>query len=82
MVRVAAVCMAMAAAAGPADGQEPLVFRPREILAWQPHEFDGRTHYELDRKNGRVSVQARCEAGGSGLFLRRTVDLRRTPSSL
>lgn len=71
----AGLIAAMLALAMPADA-EPLVFTPREILAtWQRESFQGETAYAMDGE----ALRARCRDSASGLFLRQTIDLRRTP---
>lgn len=55
-------------------------FSPAQIIEWRPHVFKGTTHYELTDMNDTEAVHARCEeATASGLYLRESIDLRKTP---
>lgn len=55
-------------------------FAPEEIIRWDPHSFKGLTDYRLVTRDSRPAVQATCKGGtASGLFLRRDIDLTRTP---
>lgn len=56
------------------------VFTPSEIVDWEVKSFVGRTDYELVQKDGRAAVHASCtDATSSGLYLRREIDLTKTP---
>lgn len=56
------------------------VFTPSEIVDWEVKSFVGRTDYELVQKDGRAAVHANCtDAASSGLYLRREIDLTKTP---
>ena len=57
-----------------------LHFPPAAIADWDTHSFNGRTGYRLVEHDDREAVQAECDGGtGSGLVLRRDIDLRETP---
>lgn len=57
-----------------------LRFAPEAMVDWEPHSFNGRTRYQLVTRDGRAAVRAECDGGtGSGLVLRRKIDLRATP---
>lgn len=56
------------------------VFRPADLIQWQPHSFSGETRYRLTEVDGRSAVHAQCrDEAASGLFLRQEIDLDRTP---
>jgi hypothetical protein len=73
MSRAAALALILAAAPAAAE----LAFSPGDLARWAPHSFEGETRYEL--AEGGQAVRAACDASASGLFLRREIDLTRTP---
>jgi hypothetical protein len=75
MSRIAALALILAAAPAAAE----LSFTPDAIAGWAPHSFKGDTAYALDEVDGRAAIHAVCDDSASGLFLRREIDLTRTP---
>lgn len=63
-----------------AQSSSALHFAPAEIMTWETVSFSGTTDYQLVERNGRSTVHADCNGkSGSGLALRRPVDLTQTP---
>jgi len=55
-------------------------FSPTDMIAWDPHSFEGETHYEVVEVDNRMAIHAVCEeATASGLFYREDIDLHETP---
>jgi hypothetical protein len=54
-------------------------FLPTDIIEWSSREFQGRTGYEVVRKNARPAIHARCDNSASALYLERRIDLTATP---
>ncbi|MEX1081770.1 MAG: DUF3047 domain-containing protein [Halofilum sp. (in: g-proteobacteria)] len=55
-------------------------FEPRAIAAWESHSFTGNTDYAYAEAVGQPAVHARCtQDTSSGLFLRETIELTKTP---
>jgi hypothetical protein len=71
---------ATATRAGAGDVAAPAQqFLPTDIIEWTTREFQGRTRYELVRKNDRPAIHARCDNSASALYLERRIDLTATP---
>ena len=47
----------------------------QDVAGWERERFKGETTYEIDGEG----LKARCDNSASGLFLRKTIDLRATP---
>ncbi|WP_019624133.1 DUF3047 domain-containing protein [Thioalkalivibrio thiocyanoxidans] len=54
-------------------------FTPTDILNWEKEVFEGETQYEPVEIDGREALHARCDNSASGLYLKKTIDLERTP---
>lgn len=52
-----------------------LEYSVRDVAGWERERFKGETTYEIDGEG----LKARCANSASGLFLRKTIDLRTTP---
>ncbi|MFD2177431.1 DUF3047 domain-containing protein [Veronia pacifica] len=46
---------------------------------WDEKVFDGHTQYQVTDRNGRMSLRAISEGTGSGLFMEKRIDLKKTP---
>ena len=55
------------------------VLRDGVIAGWEEKVFEGKTLYETVREDGRTVVRATSRGTASGLFLRRRIDLEKTP---
>ncbi len=70
----------LACAASAAVQSTERVFTPSDIAGWNSESFKGETRYELVEVDGREVLHAVCDdATASGLYLRETIDLTRTP---
>lgn len=56
-----------------------LHFEPAAMLKWETEEFSGYTDYSLVDIDGRQALHAQCDDAASGLWLRREIDLNKTP---
>ncbi|WP_018861533.1 MULTISPECIES: DUF3047 domain-containing protein [unclassified Thioalkalivibrio] len=63
---------------GLALASEP-IFSPADILNWETRAFEGETQYKSVEIDGRHAVHASCDNSASGLYLKKTIDLERTP---
>lgn len=52
-----------------------LEYSIHDVAGWERERFKGETTYEIDSDG----LKARCDNSASGLFLRKTIDLRATP---
>lgn len=52
-----------------------LEYSVQDIAGWERERFKGETTYDIDGEG----LKARCDNSASGLFLRKTIDLRVTP---
>ena len=68
-----------AALAEPAGAEEVEVLRDGDVAGWEAEVFDGKTLYETVRLDGRTVVRATSRGTASGLYLRRRIDLEKTP---
>lgn len=55
------------------------VLKSADIGEWKPKEFSGTTRYEPVRQNGQRVLKAVSDGSASGLYLKRTIDLHKTP---
>ena len=55
------------------------VLRDGDIAGWEEKVFAGKTRYETVRQDGRAVVRATSRGTASGLYLRRRIDLEKTP---
>jgi hypothetical protein len=67
--------MLLAGTSAYADASWP----PSAIIQWEQQIFKGATEYSLVKSNGREALHARCKSSASGLFLKQTIDLKKTP---
>ena len=72
------LCLSVAGA-GIAGAENVEVLRDGDIAGWEEKVFKGRTLYETVRHDGRSVVRATSRGTASGLYLRRRIDLDRTP---
>ena len=77
MHRVAYLALALGAGAAGAESVE--VLRDGDIAGWEEKVFEGRTLYETVSQDGLAVVRATSRGTASGLYLRRRIDLDRTP---
>ena len=73
------LCLAFALGAGSAGADSVVVLRNGDIAGWEEKVFEGRTAYETVRHDGRDVVRATSRGTASGLYLRRRIDLDKTP---
>lgn len=73
-IRLSALLLALASAGAAAD---PGLFSTTGLQGWLPQTFSGKaaTRYRL----AAGAVEARCDAGASGLMWKERIDLARTP---
>ena len=64
---------------GVAGAENVEVLRDGDVASWEEKIFEGRTRYETVRQDGRTVVRATSHGTASGLYLRRRIDLDRTP---
>ena len=75
---IGAVLMALAAL--PVQGGPAREFTPSDILEWESHVFAGETRYELVDTDQGKAIHAQCTGNSaSGLFRRKTINLKKTP---
>ena len=55
------------------------MLRNGDIAGWEEKVFKGETSYETVRHDGRTVVRATSRGTASGLYLRRRIDLDKTP---
>lgn len=72
-------CLVFALAAGTVRAESVAVLRDGDISEWEEKSFEGRTVYETVRQDGRTVVRATSRGTASGLYLRRRIDLDKTP---
>ena len=73
------LCLSFTAGAGVAGAESVEVLRDGDIAGWEEKVFAGKTLYETVRQDGRTVVRATSRGTASGLYLRRRIDLDRTP---
>ncbi|MDH5377441.1 MAG: DUF3047 domain-containing protein [Gammaproteobacteria bacterium] len=54
-------------------------FSKSNLQGWEPHEFDGKTRYQIVSLDNRTVLMASSEAAASGLVKKQRVDLNKTP---
>ena len=74
-----ALCLGITAGAGSAGTESVEVLRDGDIAGWEEKVFAGKTRYETVRQDGRSVVRATSRGTASGLYLRRRIDLEKTP---
>jgi len=72
-------CVAFALGSGSAGAESVEVLRNGDIAGWEEKVFEGKTRYETVRQDGRIVVRATSRGTASGLYLRRRIDLEKTP---
>ena len=77
MRRVAFLVFVLGTGASGAESVE--VLRDGDVAGWEEKVFAGKTLYETVRRDGRSVVRATSRGTASGLYLRRRIDLDRTP---
>ena len=77
MRRVAFLVFVLGACASGAESVEGL--RGGDIAGWEEKVFEGKTLYETVSQDGRTVVRATSRGTASGLYLRRRIDLEKTP---
>ena len=79
-LRVAAgLLLLLVVGSGIARAESVSVLRDGDIGEWEEKTFKGRTLYETVRQDDRSVVRATSRGTASGLYLRRRIDLERTP---
>ena len=73
------LCLVFALGAGSAGADSVEVLRNGDIAGWEEKVFKGETSYETVRQGGRTVVRATSRGTASGLYLRRRIDLDKTP---
>ena len=77
MRRVAFLVFVLGTCASGAESVE--VLRGGDIAGWEEKVFEGKTLYETVSRDGRRVVRATSRGTASGLYLRRRIDLEKTP---
>ena len=77
-IRIVA-CLTAALAAGVAGAESVSVLRDGDVAGWEEKVFKGTTLYETVRQDGRAVIRATSRGTASGLYLRRRIDLEKTP---
>ena len=72
-------CVAFALGSGAAGAERVEVLRNGDVAGWEEKVFEGRTRYETVRHEGRSVIRATSRGTASGLYLRRRIDLEKTP---
>ena len=72
-------CLAFTLGSGLAGAETIEVLRNGDVAGWEEKVFAGRTLYETVRQGDRTVVRATSRGTASGLFLRRRIDLEKTP---
>lgn len=65
--------------AGLAGAETVELLRDGDITGWEEKAFKGKTGYETIRQDGRTVVRATSRGTASGLYIRRRIDLEKTP---
>ena len=73
------VSLSVACGAVSAGAETVEVLRNGDIAGWEEKVFEGKTVYETVREDGRTVVRATSRGTASGLYLRRRIDLEKTP---
>ena len=73
------LCLVFALGTGSAGADSVEVLRNGDIAGWEEKVFEGATAYETVRHDGRDAVRATSRGTASGLYLRRRIDLDKTP---
>ena len=73
------LCLSVTAGAGVAGAESIEVLRDGDIAGWEEKVFAGKTLYETVRQDSRSVVRATSHGTASGLYLRRRIDLEKTP---
>ena len=73
------LCLSVAAGAQVAGAESIEVLRDGDVAGWEEKVFEGKTRYETVRSDGRTVVRATSLGTASGLYLRRRIDLEKTP---
>ena len=73
------LCLSVTAGAGVVGAESVEVLRDGDIAGWEEKVFAGRTRYETVRQDSRSVVRATSHGTASGLYLRRRIDLEKTP---
>ena len=77
-IRYAAAALFLLAPWG-AAAESVAVLRDGDVSAWEEKVFSGKTAYEQVGMDGRSVVRATSRGTASGLFLKRRIDLEKTP---
>ena len=77
-IRHAAAALFLLAPWG-AAAESVAVLRDGDVSAWEEKVFSGKTAYEQVGMDGRSVVRATSRGTASGLFLKRRIDLEKTP---
>ena len=72
-------CLAFAPGSGLVGAETIEVLRAGDVAGWEEKVFAGRTLYETVRQDDRTVIRATSRGTASGLFLRRRIDLEKTP---
>ena len=75
----ALLAVALAAEAAATSDENIELLHDGELDGWEEKVFEGRTLYETVRHDGRTVVRATSHGTASGLYLRRRIDLDKTP---
>ena len=73
------LCLGVTAGAGVAGAESLEVLRDGDTAGWEEKVFAGKTLYETIRLDSRSVVRATSHGTASGLYLRRRIDLEKTP---
>ena len=73
------LCLVVPLGAGGARADSVEVLRNGDIAGWEEKVFEGATVYETVRHDDRDAVRATSRGTASGLYLRRRIDLDKTP---
>ena len=73
------VCLTFALGSGIAGAESVELLRNGDTAGWEEKVFEGKTRYETVRRGGRTVVRATSHGTASGLYLRRRIDLDKTP---
>ena len=73
------VCLAFVLGVGAAWADGVAVLRDGDFSGWEEKTFHGKTLYETVRHDDRTVIRATSRGTASGLYLRRRIDLDKTP---
>jgi len=54
-------------------------FSQNDLTDWEPHSFEGTTHYKLVQQDLRTVLQATSQGTASGMVKKQQIDLQKTP---